>query len=146
MEEKDLSEVLEIERDLFPIPFKKEFFQTFLSHDSYYSWIVKLDNEIIGYVIYSFVIDEIDVVNIAVARHCQSQGIGQFMMEYLLEHARVLNVASIFLEVRESNEHAKNFYKKNNFKQIHIRKKYYNNEDALIYRLETTDRRLKTED
>ena len=47
----------------------------------------------------------------------------------------------IFLEVRESNQVAINFYKKNNFKQISIRKGYYSDptEDAIIMKMEANN-------
>ena len=47
----------------------------------------------------------------------------------------------IFLEVRESNQVAINFYKKNKFNQISIRKNYYSepNENAIIMKLEVNN-------
>ena len=47
----------------------------------------------------------------------------------------------IFLEVRESNQVAINFYKKNKFKEISVRKNYYSepNENAIIMKLEVNN-------
>ena len=51
------------------------------------------------------------------------------------------NVARLLLEVRESNEPAKNLYIKNGFSPIAVRKNYYTSprEDALLYVLEFTE-------
>jgi ribosomal-protein-alanine N-acetyltransferase len=43
-----------------------------------------------------------------------------------------INNIDISLEVRSSNEEAINFYKKNKFMEVAIRKNYYGNEDAIL--------------
>ena len=53
----------------------------------------------------------------------------------------MIRIKNIFLEVRESNQTAINFYKKNKFKEISIRKNYYSKptENAIIMKLEVNN-------
>ena len=57
-------------------------------------------------------------------------------MERLAEYSKEKAVASIFLEVRESNKIAINLYKSYGFQEEGIRKNYYQNpsENAVIMR------------
>lgn len=71
----------------------------------------------------------VDLVNIAVLSEFQREGIATMLINYVVIN---INADKILLEVRETNEKAINFYKKNNFNEINRRKKYYGNEDAII--------------
>ena len=81
---------------------------------------------------------EIDILNIGVLKDSQKQGIGQLLLEGLLLKAESLKVQSVWLEVRESNLNARNFYSRNGFVEIQKRKNFYNNptEDAVLMTLE----------
>ncbi|WP_241210460.1 GNAT family N-acetyltransferase [Brachyspira hampsonii] len=58
---------------------------------------------------------------------------GEKLLLYLFKDAENNNILSIKLDLHENNLKAKNFYIKNGFKEIAVRKKYYNNKfDALI--------------
>ena len=62
----------------------------------------------------------------------------QFSRNKIIYNLDKIKTKDIFLEVRESNKVAINFYKKNNFKEISIRKNYYSEptENAIIMKLE----------
>ena len=81
------------------------------------------------------VCDEIEITNIAT--QIKGQGFGQQLMNRLLEYAKAQQIASIFLEVRASNQEARLFYEKFGFQEIGIRKKYYQHpqEDAVLMSL-----------
>ena len=58
------------------------------------------------------------------------------MLEELIKIAKERDLKDITLEVNINNTSAINLYKKYNFKEVGIRKKYYNNlDDALIMTL-----------
>ena len=67
----------------------------------------------------------------------RSQGIGQLLLNKSEQEAKKKGVSDIFLEVRDSNEKAIEFYKKNNYKNVGKRKNYYRlsqgREDGLIF-------------
>ena len=79
-------------------------------------------------------VDVYEILKIATIKEERNKNIASKLLEKIKEK-------DIFLEVRESNETAINFYKKNNFKQITIRKKYYSdtNENAIIMKLEVSN-------
>lgn len=77
-----------------------------------------------------------EVYNIAVKEKRRKQGIGDMLINDLIEICRKKNIAEIFLEVRKSNKTARGFYSKKNFKEIAERKNYYTApiDDAIIMR------------
>ena len=92
--------------------------------------VIKKDNEIADYLISYDTLDSIDLFEIAVDSSYQGQGMGTVLLKTLSEKNRNRD---IFLEVSEDNEKALLLYKKNNFKQISLRKNYYKgNKSAII--------------
>jgi ribosomal-protein-alanine N-acetyltransferase len=64
---------------------------------------------------------ECEVLNLAVAPEFRRQGVGRELLSSLLN----LRDRQIFLEVRESNQTARIFYKSMGFKEVSTRPKYY---------------------
>ena len=91
-------------------------------------------DQIIGYAGVWIVAGEGDITNIAVNPSYRKQGIASNILKKLFEVCKENNCSDITLEVRVSNIPAQNLYKKFNFKEEGIRKKYYsdNGEDAMI--------------
>ncbi|REC32005.1 ribosomal-protein-alanine N-acetyltransferase [Enterococcus pseudoavium] len=81
------------------------------------------------------VCDEIEITNIATK--VKGRGDGRRLMERLVAHAEAQKIASIFLEVRASNQEARLFYEKAGFQVIGTRKNYYQHpqEDAVLMSL-----------
>lgn len=81
------------------------------------------------------VCDEIEITNIAV--EIKGCGYGKKLMKRLIKYAKSQNIASIFLEVRASNQEARLFYEKFGFQEIGQRKNYYQHplEDAVLMSL-----------
>ena len=79
-------------------------------------------------------LDEAHITNIAVHPEYRGKKLGNMIVEALIEKAREIDIAEMTLEVRASNETAKNLYAKYGFKIAGIRKEYYqdNKEDAII--------------
>ncbi len=76
-----------------------------------------------------------DIINIAVLKEYQNQGIASSLLNYVIDN---INQQNIILEVRENNIKAIKFYQRNNFKEINRRKKYYDNlYDAIIMERKT---------
>lgn len=94
----------------------------------YANLFVYVDNDIVkGFIHIEDHFDFIDIINIAVDKNYQHEGIGSKLLEYVIN----LNKRTI-LEVRSSNTNAISLYLKYNFKKINIRKNYYGNEDAIV--------------
>lgn len=92
-------------------------------------YVYEEDKRILGFLHYEKHFEITDILNIAVLKEEERKGIGSKLLNHLIE-----NTVSdkIMLEVRENNRKAIKFYQKNGFKQIHVRKKYYGTEDAII--------------
>lgn len=104
-------------------------------NSSYYIYVYLDENlKAEGYLIIYDAIDCLEIMKIAVKIQNRNKNIGTKLLKKTLEK---LNL-NILLEVRESNTSAINFYKKNGFNQISVRKNYYNdnNENAIIMLLE----------
>lgn len=90
------------------------------------------NNELIGYLEYSLIYDRIEIDNFLVRDEKRGQGIGKKLLSYLVVVAINNHVINITLEVRISNEVARNLYKKFGFREIALRKFYYGNEDGIL--------------
>lgn len=134
MTENDLDEVVEIEKATFADPWPKKAFKYDLSSDYSMPITAKIDNSVVGYASIYFVIDEMQIGNIAVEPGFQHRGIGAKIMQFIIEEAKRLKINHIYLEVRQSNENAQKLYLKFGFVVSGRRRLYYRHptEDALI--------------
>lgn len=91
-----------------------------------------LDNKVIGKMKYSIIYDRMELDDIFVEEDYRGKGIGTKLMSYLVSEAIDKNVVNITLEVRISNEIARNMYKRFGFREVALRKFYYGNEDGIL--------------
>lgn len=137
MAEKDLPYVCAIERASFPNPWHEMTFIGEIHNKSIsfpYVVVHKMEERVIGYVIFWHVRDEIQISNIAIHPDFRRKGIGVAVMRQILEQVKRERAKFISLEVRPSNSAALNLYKKLGFEILGIRKDYYHNpkEHALV--------------
>lgn len=95
-------------------------------------FVVKQENEIVGFAGILLIIDEVNIMNIVVKKDRRNLGIGSLLLEKIIDFSKIHNATSITLEVNEKNIPAIKLYKKYGFKQVGLRRKYYNNEDNAI--------------
>ena len=135
MTTEHIKDVHKIEEDSFSIPWSEKAFYDELTKNKMAIYIVaKKDNEIIGYGGMWHVINEGHITNVAVKKEYRGKGVGTKIIDAFIDIAREKEMIGITLEVRVSNDIAKNLYKKNGFIMEGIRKEYYedNKEDAII--------------
>lgn len=95
--------------------------------------VLKNNDEIIGFAGIWIALDEAHITNIVVKKSYRHQGYGAMLLENLIKLAKSLNLKIITLEVNETNTFAIKLYKKFEFENLGIRKKYYKNtENAII--------------
>jgi len=71
------------------------------------------------------VLDEAEILNLAVARGVRRQGEGRALVRRMLHRFAEVEVSRVFLEVRESNTGAIAFYRGLGFQAIGTRPDYY---------------------
>ena len=102
------------------------------------TYIVAKDeqNNIVGYAGIWQPIDEAHITNIVTKKDKRRNKIGTKMLEELIKIAKEKKLKDITLEVNVNNIPAINLYKKYEFEEVGVRKKYYNNvDDAIIMTL-----------
>lgn len=102
---------------------EKSFNNDFLKVLVYYDQVIK------GVLLYDLIYDRIEIEYIVVKNSYRRKGIASELLKYIEENNLVTNIT---LEVRVSNSEAINFYEKNGFKKIAIRKNYYKDEDGIL--------------
>ena len=130
----DLDQVMEIEEELFSVPWTKEGFLTFLMKENGMFLVVEEKDRILGYCGLLTVLDEGDVTNVAVRKDRQREGIGNFLMGSMIRLAEERGITMIHLEVRAGNETAIRLYERQGFVRDGLRKGYYTDptEDAVL--------------
>lgn len=134
MEMDDLEKVAELEEELFQTPWTLNGLFSFFLRDDVKFLVALEDQKLAGYCGIVTVLDEGDIVKVAVAKKQQRQGIGQALVQELIRCVQEQGICTIHLEVRQSNEPAIALYKKLGFLEDGIRKDYYENpvENALL--------------
>ena len=92
----------------------------------------QMEGKTVGFLLYSLIYDRIEIDNIEVIEEYRNKGIGTKLMSYLTAVAIEKKVINITLEVRISNEIARNLYKKFGFREVALRKFYYGDEDGIL--------------
>ncbi len=139
----DVKQVIDIEQSCFPIPWENEFFWRialfegnahFENSEIFMDVLSEGNFKIIGYVvcILSMERKEGHLANIAIHPAYRRRGWGTKIMQHVLKRMKGNKLTFCKLEVRESNEPAKMFYKKLGFREVGRIKDYYKTEDALI--------------
>ena len=140
MGEEHVRQVAELEKFCFSAPWSEASI-TYELNNPLSLWLVAMDGEtLVGYVGSQTVMDEADMMNIAVSPDCRRRGVAEKLVESLVAGLRDKGVRCLTLEVRASNEPAKALYNKLGFVQVGLRPNYYRapREDALILRKEWT--------
>ena len=138
MAETDLKAVLDIEQGIYAFPWTPGNFRDSI-RAGYSCWVCRDGRELIGYAVLMLAAGEAHLLNLSIAAHRQRQGHGRRLLNHLIENARKHGAQLLFLEVRPSNEAAKQLYAGYDFRQAGVRRDYYpahgGREDALVLAL-----------
>ena len=135
MTEADLLRVFEIEQSCFSDPWTLNGFKDSLNEASAHLLVIE-DNvcEIAGYACLYQVVDEGEIVNVAIDPKYRQQGYGAKLVRALVDLGLNLGAERFFLEVRKSNVAGQALYSSLGFEECGIRKGFYENpkEDAVL--------------
>ncbi|MBO2943768.1 ribosomal protein S18-alanine N-acetyltransferase [Paenibacillus sp. F411] len=131
----DIPSVMEVEQDAFSLPWTEEAFQNemTMNHFAHYM-VMEYEGQLIGYAGMWTIVDEAHITNVALLGDYRGRKWGERLLDELMKTAAFMGMERMTLEVRVSNEVARNLYVKKGFAPAGIRKGYYsdNQEDALI--------------
>lgn len=136
MQRSDLQSVLVIERASYDFPWTEGIFRDCLRM-GYSGWVVtNTIDEILGYGLMSYAMDEAHILNVCTDPAHRRQGIAAYLLDHLMSQARSREVDWVLLEVRRSNAAAIALYQGAGFHEIGERRNYYpalhGREDALV--------------
>lgn len=136
----DLPAVMEIERSAFSTPWRASTFEGLLSRPDSDLFGATRTGHLIGYCVAWTIGDQAELGNVAVMEAERGRRIGRLLVETALARVKERGAAECFLEVRESNLHARTLYEKCGFRMIGRRKNYYSKpvEDALVLKKDLT--------
>ena len=138
MTEAHVTQIAQIEKLCFSDPWSEKSVASELNN-RLSLWLVALDGDTVaGYVGSQSVLDEADMMNIAVHPDYRRQGIGRDLVLALADALKEKGIRGLMLEVRASNAPAIALYEQLGFRQVGMRPNYYRNpkENALILRKE----------
>ena len=134
MNKDHVSQIAQLEAQCFSDPWSEKSIASELENPLSL-WLVAEENgQVWGYVGSQTVLDESDMMNVAVDPGFRRQGIARALIETLIAELSKMGSRCLRLEVRVSNENARALYARMGFQQLGLRKNYYHNpkEDALI--------------
>lgn len=139
LDENNYKDVAQIDADcLASEKWSEEQFRAEIGDASKFYAVCKINGKVVGFGGYAQVLDEGNILNIAVAKDCRKQGIATEILNIMIQNGVNNGITAFTLEVRESNQAARLLYEKAGFKFVGIRKNFYSDkENACIYWLYT---------
>lgn len=132
----DLDAVLAIEVEAFTSPWTREMYVAELENVGVSFCYLARDEAglTLGFCSFWRVLDELHINNLAVAHAYRRRGIATALLNFVLNEGARLGAQRATLEVRRSNEAARQLYERLGFAPAGVRRAYYTNpvEDALV--------------
>jgi [ribosomal protein S18]-alanine N-acetyltransferase len=133
MRPEDVEAVAEIESASFPRPWTKRHFLDEIDSSCGHPMVATTpDGTIAGFLCLKLVLDEGEILDVAVASSMRGRGIGRLLVAAALAESRERGAEVVSLEVRVGNDQAIALYERLNFREIGRRKRYYENGDDAI--------------
>lgn len=136
----DLSEVMVIERQAYPVPWTHGNFVDSLASNYPAEVLRGAGRQLLGYWMAMPGVDEMHLLNLTVAPHWQGHGLAVALLDRVVAESRQRGLPHVLLEVRLSNERAQEVYRRYGFTVVGRRRAYYPvtegpREDALLMNL-----------
>lgn len=133
----DLDAIDEISRHSFRTPWPRQTFADELTRDHARLELARRGRDVVGYVNYWLVSDEVHLLAIATHPDARGGGVGAALMAHLVAVARERAARLVTLEVRAGNQPARRLYARFGFAMMATRRAYYGDdgEDAVVMTL-----------
>lgn len=134
MNKHHVTQVAILEKLCFSDPWSENSVASELSNPLSLWLVAETDGKVCAYVGSQTVMDETDMMNIAVHPDFRRKGIAAALIAELIDQLKMRGSRVLRLEVRKSNAPAIALYRSLGFQELGVRKNYYRNpkEDALI--------------
>jgi ribosomal-protein-alanine N-acetyltransferase len=137
MRTADVEAVLAIEARAYSFPWTRGNFVDSLAAGYAAELLLDDHGELIGYFVAMEGVDELHLLNLTVAPDRQRQGHARTLLDLLEQRCRERHLPSLWLEVRASNERARQVYLRRGFSEVGVRRNYYPaahgaREDAIV--------------
>ena len=134
-ESKYFSSLYEIEKEAFSDFWSEKGMKDELSLKQANYYVAEDDGKIIGFAGFWLIIDEAEIMKVAVRKSERGKGVGNALLIAIIDDAAMMGAKTILLEVREGNTPARKLYEKHGFISYAIREKYYEGkENAVLYK------------
>ena len=119
-----VSELVALEHAATDFPWTLKMYEDSLDAD-YWGGVLCRGQQLLGAAVVSSGAGESHLLNMFIAIEQQGQGLGRLLLTTACQHARHVDAAKMFLEVRAGNGRAITLYESVGFRQIGVRKDYY---------------------
>lgn len=134
MSEADLPQVVSLEKQIFPDPWPQSAFLEQITDRGWVAIVAEVNDRIIGYACYFYMVEECRLANIAVDPAYRRKSVASKLLEAILSTVQESGCECLLLEVRPSNVEARAFYERFGFTLLYRKPNYYRHpvEDALV--------------
>ena len=122
---QDIDGIMEIERSSFSVPWGESGMIFEIDSEDAYVPVLRDGGEILGFAVLHMFENEGELFNIAVKKEHRGKKAGKKLLISLIKFAERQRLERIFLEVRESTLPARGLYTKAGFRELGVRKNYY---------------------
>ena len=133
VEPRDVWAFVQIEKECFADAWNTQMVEDEIYHELAHYIVLVFGGKVIGYAGIWLVAGEAQINRVALAKKYRGRGLGNYLVEALVNYCRTLGATSITLEVRTDNEPAHKAYLYAGLKDEGIRPHYYSDGcDAMI--------------
>lgn len=131
---EDIGTIARIESETFSEPWSESALALLLTEEYPGFAVSDAEGEVLGYISSQRVLDELQIINLAVREPFRGRGYGRLLVDAAEEYCRKSGIVSVSLEVRVSNASAIALYERCGYISAGIRRGFYRNprEDAAV--------------
>jgi ribosomal-protein-alanine N-acetyltransferase len=130
---EDLDFAAALHSEAFARPWSGDEFAALLAEPGSFGFVARrvgATGSPLGVVLVRQVLDEAEILTIAVAPKARGQGVGRLLMDSVLQRLHAERTASLFLEVDEENAPALALYRRLRFVEVGRRAAYYTDDEG----------------
>ena len=130
--EQDLAAVAAVHGGAFAHAWEEEEFAALIAQPGTFGFVARRPGHRApeGLVLARLVVDEAEILTIAVDRSARGKGVGRLLMDMVLQHLHAERALALFLEVDETNAPALALYRRLRFEEVGRRPAYYPGPDG----------------